>query len=62
MPICPSLSAGCCIAWPRSTRSVRAAYAEFDFKKAYRLLADFCSNDLSAIYFDIRKDTLYCEA
>ncbi len=41
---------------------VRAAYAEFDFKKAYRLLADFCSNDLSAIYFDIRKDALYCEA
>ncbi len=41
---------------------VRAAYTEFDFKKAYRLLADFCSNDLSAIYFDIRKDTLYCEA
>jgi isoleucyl-tRNA synthetase len=41
---------------------VRAAYAEYDFKKAYRLLADFCSNDLSAIYFDIRKDTLYCEA
>jgi isoleucyl-tRNA synthetase len=40
---------------------VRSAYAEFDFKKAYRLLADFCSNDLSAIYFDIRKDTLYCE-
>jgi isoleucyl-tRNA synthetase len=41
---------------------VRAAYNAFDFKKAYRLLADFCSNDLSAIYFDIRKDTLYCEA
>jgi isoleucyl-tRNA synthetase len=41
---------------------VRAAYDAFDFKKAYRLLAEFCSNDLSAIYFDIRKDTLYCEA
>ena len=41
---------------------VRAAYNTFDFKKAYRLLAEFCSNDLSAIYFDIRKDTLYCEA
>ncbi len=41
---------------------VRAAYNAFDFKKAYRLLAEFCSNDLSAIYFDIRKDTLYCEA
>jgi len=41
---------------------IRAAYNDFDFKKAYRLLADFCSNDLSAMYFDIRKDTLYCEA
>ena len=41
---------------------LRAAYNAFDFKKAYRLIADFCSNDLSAIYFDIRKDTLYCEA
>ncbi len=41
---------------------VRAAYNAFDFKKAYRLIAEFCSNDLSAIYFDIRKDTLYCEA
>ncbi len=40
---------------------VRAAYNAIDFKKAYRLLAEFCSNDLSAIYFDIRKDTLYCE-
>jgi isoleucyl-tRNA synthetase len=40
----------------------RAAYNAFDFKKAYRLIAEFCSNDLSAIYFDIRKDTLYCEA
>ncbi len=41
---------------------IRAAYNDFDFKRAYRLLAEFCSNDLSAIYFDIRKDTLYCEA
>jgi isoleucyl-tRNA synthetase len=41
---------------------VRAAYNDFDFRRAYRLLAEFCSNDLSAIYFDIRKDTLYCEA
>ncbi len=41
---------------------IRAAYGEFDFKRAYRTIAEFCSNDLSAIYFDIRKDTLYCEA
>jgi isoleucyl-tRNA synthetase len=43
-------------------RDVRRAYNDFDFKRAYRVIADFCSNDLSAVYFDIRKDTLYCEA
>ncbi len=41
---------------------IRRDYNDFDFKRAYRTMADFCSNDLSAIYFDIRKDTLYCEA
>jgi isoleucyl-tRNA synthetase len=41
---------------------IREAYNEFDFKRAYRVIADLCSNDLSSIYFDIRKDTLYCEA
>jgi isoleucyl-tRNA synthetase len=41
---------------------VRQDYDDFDFKRAYRTIAEFCSNDLSAIYFDIRKDTLYCEA
>ncbi len=41
---------------------IRSDYNGFDFKRAYRTIADFCSNDLSAIYFDIRKDALYCEA
>ena len=41
---------------------IRRDYNDFDFKRAYRAIADFCSNDLSAIYFDIRKDALYCEA
>ncbi len=41
---------------------IRRDYDDFDFKRAYRTIAEFCSNDLSAIYFDIRKDTLYCEA
>ncbi len=40
---------------------IRRDYNDFDFKRAYRTIADFCSNDLSAIYFDIRKDALYCE-
>jgi isoleucyl-tRNA synthetase len=41
---------------------IRQDYGDFDFKRAYRTIAEFCSNDLSAVYFDIRKDALYCEA
>ncbi len=42
--------------------AVRAAYDGFDFNRAYQLLFNFCTNDLSAFYFDIRKDALYCDA
>ncbi len=41
--------------------NVRAAYQEFDFNRAYQLLFNFCTNDLSAFYFDVRKDALYCD-
>jgi isoleucyl-tRNA synthetase len=40
---------------------VREGYAEFDFKRVFHALLNFCVNDLSAFYFDIRKDTLYCD-
>jgi isoleucyl-tRNA synthetase len=40
---------------------VRAAYERYDFAAALRPLADFCSNDLSALFFDIRRDVLYCD-
>ena len=40
---------------------VREAYANFDYKKVVSLLSHFMTSDLSAFYFDIRKDTLYCE-
>jgi isoleucyl-tRNA synthetase len=40
---------------------VREGYAEFDFKRVFHALFNFCVNDLSAFYFDIRKDTLYCD-
>jgi isoleucyl-tRNA synthetase len=42
-------------------REVRAAYAGYDYNKVVTLLAHFMTSDLSAFYFDIRKDTLYCE-
>jgi isoleucyl-tRNA synthetase len=42
-------------------KKLRHAVNEFDFNSYTRLLADFANNDLSAFYFDIRKDVLYCE-
>ncbi len=40
---------------------VRDGYDNFDFKRVFHALFNFCVNDLSAFYFDIRKDALYCE-
>nr|MBA2772198.1 class I tRNA ligase family protein [Sphingomonas sp.] len=40
---------------------LRRAVADFDFNSYTRLLSDFANNDLSAFYFDIRKDRLYCD-
>jgi len=37
------------------------AYAEFDYKTVVASLAAFMNTELSAFYFDIRKDTLYCD-
>jgi isoleucyl-tRNA synthetase len=41
---------------------IREAYATFDYRKVVVLLSQFMNTELSAFYFDIRKDTLYCEA
>jgi isoleucyl-tRNA synthetase len=41
--------------------AVRAAYAAYDYKKVVAALSAFMNTDLSAFYFDIRKDALYCE-
>jgi isoleucyl-tRNA synthetase len=40
----------------------RRAYDEFEFHLVYHALNNFCSVDLSAIYLDIVKDRVYCEA
>jgi isoleucyl-tRNA synthetase len=42
--------------------TLRTAVAEFDFNTYVRALSDFCNEDLSAFFFDIRKDSLYCDA
>jgi isoleucyl-tRNA synthetase len=43
-------------------RQVQAAYKVFDYKLIFALLTNFMTQDLSAFYFDIRKDALYCDA
>jgi isoleucyl-tRNA synthetase len=40
---------------------VRAAYSDFDYKRIFAALNAFMTVDLSAFYFDIRKDALYCD-
>jgi isoleucyl-tRNA synthetase len=39
----------------------RAAYESLAFADVIRPLSDFCSNDLSSLFFDIRRDVLYCD-
>ena len=36
-------------------------FKNYDFHNLYKELLNFCTVDLSAFYFDIRKDTLYCD-
>jgi len=41
---------------------VREKSASYEFHELFKELYQFCAVDLSAFYFDIRKDTLYCDA
>ncbi len=41
---------------------LKTAVNDFDFNTYVRLLTEFCNEDLSAFFFDIRKDSLYCDA
>ncbi len=40
---------------------IRQLYADFDYKRIFATLNAFMTADLSAFYFDIRKDALYCD-
>ncbi|MEM6577553.1 MAG: isoleucine--tRNA ligase [Pseudomonadota bacterium] len=40
---------------------VREGYAAYDFQGVFQTLFNFCTVELSAFYFDIRKDVLYCD-
>jgi len=41
---------------------VRKGYADFEYQKLFKAVFEFSTVDLSAYYFDIRKDVLYCDA
>ncbi len=43
-------------------KQVKKAYFAYDYKKVVSLLSNFMNIELSAFYFDIRKDALYCDA
>lgn len=40
---------------------MKEAISNYDFKPFITALHNFCANDLSAFYFDIRKDSIYCD-
>lgn len=42
-------------------QTVRQHISNYEYGKLAKLLHDFCNEDLSALYFDIRKDRLYCD-
>ncbi|MBZ4022601.1 isoleucine--tRNA ligase [Rhodobacter sp. TJ_12] len=41
--------------------TVRTGYTAYDFQGVFQTLFTFCTVELSAFYFDIRKDALYCD-
>jgi len=46
----------------RLDATLRESALAYDFNTYVRALSDFCNEDLSAFFFDIRKDCLYCDA
>jgi isoleucyl-tRNA synthetase len=40
---------------------IRPAYAAYEYRRVVSALSNFMNSDLSAFYFDVRKDGLYCE-
>ena len=41
---------------------VKKGYEDYSFQAVFQQLFQFCTQDLSSIYFDIRKDCLYCDS
>jgi isoleucyl-tRNA synthetase len=41
---------------------IQDCISSYNFHLMFTTLLNFCSNDLSSFYFDIRKDTIYCDS
>ena len=41
---------------------IQGCIKDYNFHLMFTTLLNFCSNDLSSFYFDIRKDTIYCDS
>ena len=41
---------------------VNSFYDSFNFNKVFQLVLNFCNVELSSFFFDIRKDSLYCDS
>lgn len=41
--------------------TIRQGMDDYDFHAVYKAIHDFCAAELSAFYFDVRKDSLYCD-
>ncbi len=44
------------------TTECREAYGNYEFRRVYNALNQFCAVDLSSLYVDITKDRMYCDA
>jgi isoleucyl-tRNA synthetase len=42
-------------------KECRAAYEEWEFRRVFTVLNQFCAVDLSSLYIDILKDRMYCD-
>ncbi len=57
----PELERLILIALAEVGETVREAYDTYDYKRIVAVLSNFMNIELSAFYFDIRKDALYCD-
>jgi isoleucyl-tRNA synthetase len=46
----------------RTVERCRKAYDEYEFHTVYHRVLDLCTVDVSAVYVDVTKDTMYCDA